>query len=466
MDYLPIFLDLKGKPCLVVGGGNVAYRKATLLLKSGAKVSVVSPELCAPLAALTEIKYLSERFQASHLVGITLVIAATDETATNEEISREAKSRNIPVNVVDNPALCTFIMPAILDRSPLMVAFSTGGAAPVLARMMRAKLESLIPHGYGKLAAFSAKFRQAIKTQIADPVKRQVFWEGVLEGPIAEKIFAGDQKSAEAMLLNMLHGGEQNAVGEVYLVGAGPGDPDLLTFRALRLMQKADVVLYDNLVSKPVLEMTRRDAERIFVGKMRGEHAMPQESINDLLVRLAKAGKRVLRLKGGDPFIFGRGGEEIETLAQHKISFQVVPGITAASGVAAYAGIPLTHRDHAQSCVFVTGHLQDGGMDLDWEMLARPRQTIVVYMGLLGLEMLCAKLVQHGLPASTPAAIVQQGTTQNQRVVSGTLDTLAEKAVAAKLQAPTLIIVGGVVSLREKLSWFTPERASSKLSDQ
>ena len=466
MDYLPIFLDLKGKQCLVVGGGEVAYRKVGLLLKSGALVSVVSPELCPPLAALADIKYVAERFQAAHLTNMTLVIAATDETATNEEISRQAKIRNIPVNVVDNPALCTFIMPAILDRSPLMVAFSTGGAAPVLARMMRAKLESLIPHGYGKLAAFFSKFRQAIKTQISNPDKRRIFWEDVLEGPIAEKIFAGDEKSAEAMLLNMLHGGEQNVVGEVYLVGAGPGDPDLLTFRALRLMQKADVILYDNLVSKPVLEMTRRDAERIFVGKSRGEHTMPQESINDLLVRLAKAGKRVLRLKGGDPFIFGRGGEEIETLAQHKISFQVVPGITAASGVAAYAGIPLTHRDHAQSCVFVTGHLQDGGMDLDWEMLARPRQTIVVYMGLPGLEMLCAKLVQHGLPASTPAAIVQQGTTQNQRVVCGTLATLPEKAAAEKLQAPTLIIVGGVVSLREKLSWFTPERASSKLNEQ
>lgn len=456
MDYLPIFLDLKDKQCLVAGGGEVAYRKAMLLLRAGAQVSVVSPEFCAPLAAQPAIHRIADRFRADHLLGMSLVIAATDETASNEEISREAKARGIPVNVVDNPALCSFILPAILDRHPLMVAFSTGGAAPVLARMMRAKLETLIPHSYGRLAAFSSKFRQAIKTQISNSDQRRIFWEDMLEGPIGERVLAGDERSAEAMLVSKLQDAGQTTTGEVYLVGAGPGDPDLLTFRALRLMQKADVVLYDNLVSRPVLDMTRRDAERIFVGKMRGEHTMPQESINDLLVRLAKQGKRVLRLKGGDPFIFGRGGEEIETLAQHKISFQVVPGITAASGVSAYAGIPLTHRDHAQSCIFVTGHLKDGGMDLDWDMLARPRQTIVVYMGLTGLEMLCAKLVQHGLSDSTPAAIVQQGTTQNQRVVCGTLATLPEKAAAEKLHAPTLIIVGGVVSLRDKLSWFEP----------
>ncbi len=456
MDYLPIFLDLKGKPCLVVGGGEVAYRKAVQLRKAGAAVLVVAPSLCAQLAALDEIKYLPGRFLAEHLNGIALVVAATDDTATNEAVSRQANIKNIPVNVVDNPALCSFIFPAILDRSPLMVAFSTGGVAPVLSRMLRAKLETLIPHGYGRLATFAAQFRQLIKTRISNPIQRRIFWEDILEGPVAEKIFAGDEKSAAEMLQTMLRGDGKIPQGEVYLVGAGPGDPDLLTFRALRLMQKADVVLYDNLVSKPVLDMTRRDAERIFVGKIRGDHTMPQESINELLVRLAKSGQRVVRLKGGDPFIFGRGGEEIETLAQHQVSFQVVPGITAASGVAAYAGIPLTHRDHAQSCVFVTGHLKDGGMDLDWDMLARPRQTIVVYMGLPGLEMLCEKLVQHGLPASTPAAIIQQGTTQNQRVVSGTLATLAEQAVAAKLRAPTLIIVGGVVSLREKLSWFKP----------
>ncbi|HEU0219949.1 MAG TPA: siroheme synthase CysG, partial [Gallionella sp.] len=291
-----------------------------------------------------------------------------------------------------------------------------------------------------------------------------IFWENVLEGVVAEKVFAGDEASAEAMLLSLLESEKPEQAGEVYLVGAGPGDPDLLTFRALRLMQQADVVVYDNLVSKPVLEMTRREATRIYVGKKRDNHTMPQEEINELLVRLAKQGKRVLRLKGGDPFIFGRGGEEIETLAGHGIPFQVVPGITAASGVSAYAGIPLTHRDHAQSCIFVTGHLKDGSMNLDWDALARPNQTIVVYMGLHGLDMLCARLIEHGLPDSTPAAIVQQGTTQNQRVITGTLATLPGIAQVEKPQAPTLIIVGGVVTLREKLNWFEPKKPDGSAS--
>ena len=456
MDFFPIFLNIKDKQCLVVGGGEVSYRKTSLLMQAGAVIKVVSPELCESFKNIPDIQHIPERFHVAHLEGITLVIAATDDIVTNEEISNEARTRNIPVNVVDNPGLCTFIMPAILDRSPLMVAFSTGGASPVLSRMLRAKLEALIPPGYGRLAAFSARFRQLIKARIANISNRRMFWESVLEGPIAEKVLSGHEKSAEIMLLDRLKDNNDQSAGEVFLVGAGSGSPDLLTFRALRLMQMADVVLYDNLVSRPVLEMTRRDAQRIFVGKMRNDHTMPQESINELLVRLAKEGKRVLRLKGGDPFIFGRGGEEIETLSEHNINFQVVPGITAASGVAAYAGIPLTHRDYAQSCIFVTGHLKDGSMNLDWEMLARPNQTVVVYMGLHGLEIICSKLIEHGSPASTPAAIIQQGTTQNQRVVSGTIATLPQKADAAKLKAPTLIIIGGVVKLREKLSWFEP----------
>ena len=459
MDYLPIFLDVKGKKCLVVGGGAVSLRKASVLVQAGADVTIVSPEIDSAFAALAGITRITERFKASHLDGCLLVIAATDEEATNELVSQEAKRRNIPVNVVDNPALCSFIMPSILDRSPIVVAFSSGGASPVLIRMLRGKLETMIPHAYSQLASFSARFRAAVKTHITNPAKRRIFWENVFEGPIAEKIFSGDEAAAESMLHAMIKSestGEQKSIGEVFLVGAGPGDPDLLTFKALRLMQKADVVLYDNLVSKPILEMTRRDAERIFVGKMRGNHTLPQEGINDLLVRLALEGKRVLRLKGGDPFIFGRGGEEIEKLAEHKINFQVVPGITAASGVSTYAGIPLTHRDYAQSCVFVTGHLKDNSMDLDWEMLARPKQTIVVYMGLQGLEMLCAQLVKHGLPDNTPAAIVQQGTTPHQRVICGTLATLPGNVEVKTLQAPTLIIIGGVVSLRKKLAWFKP----------
>jgi len=457
MDLLPIFLNVKDRPCLVVGGGEVAHRKASVLVNAGATVKVVAPELSGAFDGMPGIMHVTERFQPSHLDGAALVIAATDDSIVNQDVSRLARARNIPVNVVDNPGLCTFIMPSILDRSPLMVAFSSGGASPMLGRILRGKLEALIPQGYGRLAEFSARFRSIVKARIADTRKRRVFWETVLEGVVAEKVLAGDETGAETLLFGLLENGGAQQTGEIYLVGAGPGDPDLLTLRALRLMQKADVVVYDNLVSKPVLEMTRRDAARIYAGKKRDNHAMPQEEINELLVRLAMQGKRVLRLKGGDPFIFGRGGEEIETLAEHGILFQVVPGITAASGVSAYAGIPLTHRDYAQSCIFVTGHLKDGSMNLDWDALVRPNQTIVVYMGLHGLEMLCAELVAHGLTGSTPVAIVQQGTTQNQRVITGTLATLPGIAQIEKPQAPTLIIVGGVVALREKLAWFKPK---------
>ncbi|MFZ2540466.1 MAG: siroheme synthase CysG [Gallionella sp.] len=456
MDFLPIFLNVKGKHCLIVGGGEVARRKADMLLKAGAKVRVVAPQIEPTLAKQSRVEAIDSRFEAQHLDGVALVIAATNDRSVNQQVSQQALKRNIPVNVVDDPELCSFIMPAILDRSPLMVAFSSGGASPVLTRMLRDKLESFIPQNYSRLAVFVERFRELVKERVVNPGKRRIFWENALEGVVAEKVLAGDESSAETILQQMLAKEDNIQRGEVYLVGAGPGDPDLLTFRALRLMQKADVVVYDNLVSKPILEMTRRDATRIYVGKKRAQHTLQQEEINELLVRLAKEGKRVLRLKGGDPFIFGRGGEEIETLAEHGIPFQVVPGITAASGVAAYAGIPLTHRDHAQSCLFVTGHLKDGSMNLDWDVLARPNQTIVVYMGLLGLETLCGQLVAHGLPDTTPIAIVQQGTTQNQRVFTGTLATLPKLAQAEKLLPPTLIIVGGVVTLREKLAWFRP----------
>ena len=457
MDFLPIFLNVKGKLCLVVGGGEVAARKAGVLLDAGAKVRVVAPQIKSALSEQQGVESIVDRFDALHLDGITLVIAATDDRSVNQQVSEQAHARNIPVNVVDDPELCSFIMPAILDRSPLMVAFSSGGASPVLTRMMRGMLESMIPQNYSRLAAFAERFRQQVKQRVTNPAKRRIFWENALEGVVAEKVLTGDENSAEAMLHKMLQDEDNIQRGEVYLVGAGPGDPDLLTFRALRLMQKADVVVYDNLVSKPIVEMARRDAERIFVGKKRADHTLRQEEINALLVRLAKEGKRVLRLKGGDPFIFGRGGEEIETLAAEGIPFQVVPGITAASGVASYAGIPLTHRDYAQSCMFVTGHLKDGTMNLDWAALARPKQTVVVYMGLHGLETLCAQLLAHGMPETTPIAIVQQGTTRNQRVFTGTLKTLPGIAEREQPQAPTLIIIGGVVTLREKLQWFHPQ---------
>jgi len=457
MDFLPVFHNLKGSLCLVVGGGEVAHRKAAVLSEAGARVRVVAPELAGSFAGLPAIEHIAARFEPKHLDGATLAIAATNDASVNRQVSELARARNIPVNVVDAPELCSFIMPAILDRSPMMVAFSSGGASPVLTRMLRGKLETMIPANYSRLASFAERFREPVKRRITNPAKRRIFWENVFEGIAAEKVLTGDEAGAEAMLQQMLADEDNIQRGEVYLVGAGPGDPDLLTFRALRLMQKADVVVYDNLVAKPIVEMTRRDAQRIYVGKKRADHAMPQEEINELLVRLAQEGKRVLRLKGGDPFIFGRGGEEIEKLAEHGIPFQVVPGITAASGVASYAGIPLTHRDYAQACIFVTGHLKDGTMNLDWEQLARPRQTVVVYMGLHGLETLCAKLIEHGLPASTPIAIVQQGTTRHQRVVTGTLASLPHHPEVQTLHAPTLIIVGGVVTLRDKLAWFHPQ---------
>lgn len=454
MDFLPIFMNVKDKLCLVVGGGEVAHRKASVLREAGATVKVVAPEFSASFANASGVECVSERFRPNHLDGVVLAIAATDDSAVNQEISQHARMRNVPVNVVDNPVLSTFIMPSILDRSPLMVAFSTGGASPVLARMLRGKLETMIPQGYGRLAALCARLRDTVKARVTNPAKRRIFWENVLEGAIAEKVLAGDEAGAEAMLLGQLESEGAEPRGEVYLVGAGPGDPDLLTFRALRLMQKADVVLYDNLVSKPIVEMTRRDARRIFVGKERDKHTMPQEEINALLVRLAKEGKRVLRLKGGDPFIFGRGGEEIETLAGHGILFQVVPGITAASGVSAYAGIPLTHRDYAQSVIFTTGHLRDGTLDLDWVTLSRPNQTLVIYMGLGGLAEICRQLTAHGLSPDMPAAVVMNGTQPGQKVVSGTLQTLADQVANAELKSPSLIIIGNVVKLRNKLSWF------------
>lgn len=465
MEFLPVFFDIKGKPCAVIGGGDVASRKVALLLNSGGCVTVVAPELCSTLKHQVEsgaIQHIQSGFAPEHLNDAIIVIAATDDREVNKQVSELARTQRLPVNVVDDPDHCSFIMPSIIDRSPVIVAVSTGGSSPVLARLLRARLETLIPGTYGRLATLAEKFREKVKQHFTEPSQRRIFWESVFQGPIAEMIFAGREDQANSALSKAIETAANNTTpqGEVYLVGGGPGNPDLLTFRALRLMQQADVVVYDNLVTPPVLDMTRRDADRIFVGKQRANHAMRQEEINQLLVKLAKEGKRVLRLKGGDPFIFGRGGEEIETLSANQIPFQVVPGITAASGVSSYAGIPLTHRDYAQACIFVTGHLKDDSMDLDWEMLARPNQTVVIYMGLLGLPVLCQQLISHGLTPETPAAIVQQGTTPSQKVVTGTLASLPQLATDAQLKPPTLIIVGKVVSLQSKLAWFKPDQES------
>lgn len=457
MDFLPIFLDVKDRPCLVVGGGEVAARKVSLLLKAGAKVTVVAPDLVAGMKALhDQITYVPRAFVEEDLDGCDLVIAATDDIDLNARVAELARARPIPVNVVDKPERCSFIMPSIIDRSPVVAAVSTGGASPVLARLIRSRLESLIPPAYGRLATLVEGLRQKVKQRLTNPGDRRLFWEKVLDGPIAEMVFAGRDEAARNALTVALDDepSRSNRVGEVYLVGAGPGDPDLLTLRALRLMQQADVVIYDRLVSGAVLELTRRDAEQIYAGKERNVHSMQQGDINQQLVLLAKEGKRVMRLKGGDPFIFGRGGEEIATLAEEGIPFQVVPGITAASGCAAYAGIPLTHRDYAHACVFVTGHLKDGTVNLDWQLLARPQQTVVIYMGLIGLPIICRELIRHGLPSCTPAALVQQGTTRKQRIFKGTLESLPEIVKRGKAKAPTVAIIGEVVKLHERLEWF------------
>jgi uroporphyrin-III C-methyltransferase/precorrin-2 dehydrogenase/sirohydrochlorin ferrochelatase len=457
MDYLPLFHKLQGGRVLVVGGGEIALRKARLLADAGAALRVVAPEVDSQLAVLAGEgggEVLLRGYQAADLVGCRLVIAATDDTGLNAQVSADAQAVNLPVNVVDAPALCTVIFPAIVDRSPLVVAVSSGGDAPVLARLIRAKLEAWIPSTYGELAGLAARFRHKVKSLYPDVNQRRGFWETVFQGPIAERQLAGQGAEAERLLQAMVDGVPVQQGGEVYLVGAGPGDPDLLTFKALRLMQQADVVLYDRLVAPAIIEMCRRDAERIYVGKRRSEHAVPQEQINRLLVDLARQGKRVLRLKGGDPFIFGRGGEEIEELAEHGIAFQVVPGITAASGCSAYGGIPLTHRDYAQSVRFVTGHLKDGTSNLPWVDLVAPGQTLVFYMGLVGLPTICGELIRHGRAASTPAALVQQGTTRNQRVFTGTLADLPDLVAQHEVHAPTLVIVGEVVQLRDKLAWF------------
>lgn len=458
MDYFPISLKLSHKPCLVVGAGSCAARKIDLLLRAGAKITVVAREISSQVSAMQSTHGLmihEKEFEGGDLHGFKLVISATNDAATNQYVSQCANEQDILVNVVDSPALCDFIFPAIVDRAPITIAISSGGMSPVLARLLRAKIETLIPPTYGVLAKLAEKFRETVKQQISPPSNRRIFWENVLQGRVAELVFSGQTEVAEQELNAAINQASlPENTGEVYLIGAGPGAADLLTFRALRLMQQADVVVYDRLVSPDILDLARRDSEKIYVGKERSQHALPQEEINLLLVKLAKEGKRVARLKGGDPFIFGRGGEEIEMLVEEGIAFQVVPGITAATGCASYAGIPLTHRDHAQSCIFVTGHLKDDSVHLNWTQLAVPNQTVVIYMGLIGLEKICESLIMHGSSPDLPIALIQQGTTSQQRVMTGTLSTLPEIVKLETIKPPTLIIIGTVVRLHEKLNWF------------
>lgn len=455
MDYLPIFCRLDNKPVLLVGGGEVAERKARLLLDAGAQLTVVAPELdpeLAELAANGSIEWLAGEFAPQQLTGKWLVVAATDRREVNALVYQSANQARIFANVVDDPKRSSFIMPSIIDRSPLMVAISSGGKAPVLARLLREKLEALLPQHLGAVAAFAGSLRERVKARFASMGERRRFWERLLGADrLGQALARGDSASAN-QLADSLFADESQTGGEVVLVGAGPGDPGLLTLHALRQMQQADVVVYDRLVSDEVMALVRRDAKRIFVGKQAGNHCVPQEGINQLLLEEAKKGQRVVRLKGGDPFIFGRGGEELETLVGSGIGFQVVPGITAASGCAAYAGIPLTHRDHAQSVCFVTAHGKGGAQDLDWPLLAKDKQTLVFYMGLSSCATIREQLLTHGKAGDTPVALIERGTQPSQRVIRGTLDQLPELALG--VESPALIMVGSVVTLADQLAWF------------
>lgn len=461
MDYLPLFFNLQTSPVLLVGGGEVGLRKARLLVRAGARLQVVSRELHPELEQLLQEQdgqWLAKEYQSEQLAAVSLVVAATDDAELNRQLHADCVARRLPVNVVDNPELCSFIFPAIVDRSPLVIGIASAGKAPVLSRLLRARLESLIPARYGDLAQLAADFRDRVRQRFSDLGQRRRFWEGVFAGPIAEQVFIGQPAAAAKQLEQQLAATQDSPpIGEAYLIGAGPGDPELLTFRALRLMQQADLVLYDRLVSKEVLDLCRRDAELLYVGKRRDNHSLPQPDINQLLVDKARAGLRVVRLKGGDPFVFGRGGEELEALSEAGIPYQVVPGVTAANACSAYAGIPLTHRNHAQSVKLFTGQLKNRTSDLDFSEMIAPNQTLVFYMGLHTLDLLVDGLLSHGKAADTPVALVSAGSTPQQRVLVGQLDNIVERQAKAQLVAPVTIIVGEVASLHHKLAWYNPE---------
>jgi len=466
MDYLPVFLELRGQPAVVVGGGRVAARKIELLHRAGAQITVISPRLCEEvLAFLTrgELRHVNATFEPWHLDGVAVVIAATDVREVNSAVSNAARARRIPVNVVDDPELSTFIFPAIIDRSPVIVAVGSSGHSPVLARRVRQQIETLLPARLGALARFMGDRRKTVQ-QALKPTERRPFWERIIAGVVGTRVLAGDQAQAEAAFDRELESSRDADVsspnaglGEVYLIGAGPGDPDLLTLRAVQLLQQADVVLYDRLISDAVLERARRDAQRVFVGKDLGDHHLVQQRIHELLVTYARQGLRVARLKGGDPFIFGRGGEEIEVLKEHGIPYVVVPGVTAALGAAAATGIPLTHRRLAQSVTFVTGHTL-GEDTPDWALFAGKGKTVVFYMGVAQLPRLTSRMIAAGAPFDLPVAIVERATLADQRVISGTLSTIVEIAQKAQVSPPALLIVGEVAAFAQAdIELFTGE---------
>ncbi len=455
MDHLPIFCQLRDRDCLLVGGGDVAERKARLLLDAGARLTVNALDFVPQFQVWADSNMLTlvqGEFNPALLDNCWLAIAATDNEAVNQQVSRSAEERRIFCNVVDAPQQASFIMPSIIDRSPLMVAVSSGGTSPVLARLLREKLESVLPLHLGQLAHYAGQLRSRVKKQFATVGERRRFWEKLFVNDRLAQSLANEDRQAVADATEQLLNEPLDHRGEVVLVGAGPGDAGLLTLKGLQQIQQADVVVYDRLVSDDIMNLVRRDADRVFVGKRSGYHCVPQEEINQILLREAQSGKRVVRLKGGDPFIFGRGGEELETLCHAGIPFSVVPGITAASGCSAYSGIPLTHRDFAQGVRLVTGHLKTGG-ELDWENLAVEKQTLVFYMGLNQAPAIREKLIAYGMAADMPAAIVENGTAITQKVVTGTLEQL--DILAKQMASPALIIVGRVVGLRGKLNWFS-----------
>ena len=457
MNYFPAFLDLTDKKCVIVGGGEVAHRKTKALIRSGARAHIVSIEFSEKFKDFPEENcfLIKDEFNSKHLVDATLVIAATDSFITNRKVSSDANKLGIPVNVVDEPSLCSFIMPALIDKSPVIIGISTGGNSPVLTRKIKEIIEVSLPSNIGLLSKVMGSWRQRVKERFDSFDKRLRFWENLIDSDVPELVFKNKPSLANQKIEEQLRNdSSKNTSGEVYLVGGGPGDPELLTLKALRLMYKCDVVLYDRLVSKEVLDKVRPDADFISVGKSESEHTVEQHKINEMLILLAKEGKKVLRLKGGDPFIFGRGGEEIDELAKSDIPFQVVPGVTAASGCGSYAGIPLTHRDHSQSVRFLTGHLKDGKLDINWRSLNNKQETLVFYMGLLSLPTICEELIKHGMSSGMPIAAIEHGTTNNQRVVTSTLDKICLEVLALELKSPTTLIIGEVVKLRAQLNWF------------
>ena len=459
MNYLPIFIDLQDYPCWIIGGGVVAARKASLLIQAGATVHVIAPELGQEMR-----RYLDEgRIQwhqtifspdsIAHLPRPRLIISATDDEAVSHAAAEWARANDILINTADVTALCDFILPAIIERDPVTVAVSTGGASPILARWIKGVLERCLPHGIGAVARLLGEVRQQVKAALPTPDARKTFWERLLTPVFIEKAAKSPESAARdiAQKLDLAKMGETPSCGEVWLIGCGPGDPELLTLKSQRLLQQADVLLYDRLVDERILDMARREAERVYVGKHAGDHALSQEEINALMIERARAGQKVARLKGGDVYVFGRGGEEAEALVTAGIPFTVVPGITTATAVSAQYGMPLTHRDHAQAVTLITGHSREGGLPYNWGALAQSNHTLVIYMGLKNLPFIREQLLDNGMTADTPVALIENGTRSNHRVIITTLEQCVEARDHHQLRPPTLIIIGKVVQLHERI---------------